>query len=59
MERAQRENTAKSNAVLDSLNRLNIPNQDISTASFEIQPQYDYIEGRQVLGATELVIFYP
>lgn len=48
LERAQRENTAKSNAVLDSLNRLNIPNQDISTASFEIQPQYDYIEGRQV-----------
>jgi uncharacterized protein YggE len=48
LEKAQSENTAKINAVINSLYKMNIPRQDISTAFFDIQPQYDYIEGRQV-----------
>ena len=48
LEKAQSENTAKINAVINSLYKMDIPRQDISTAFFDIQPQYDYIEGRQV-----------
>lgn len=48
LERAQSENTAKINAVINSLYEMNIPRKDISTATFDIQPQYDYIEGRQI-----------
>lgn len=51
LEKAQGENAARVNAVIDSLYKLNIPKQDIKTAFFDIQSQYDYIEGRQVFRA--------
>lgn len=47
LEAAQRENVLKTNAVIDSLLKLKVSRKDISTASFDIQPQYDFIEGRQ------------
>lgn len=47
LEEAQRENALKTTSVINSLYSLNIPRKDISTASFDIQPQYDYIEGKQ------------
>jgi uncharacterized protein YggE len=47
LEAAQRENALKTTAVIDSLTNMNIARKDISTASFDIQPQYDYIEGKQ------------
>ncbi|NLZ49740.1 MAG: SIMPL domain-containing protein [Clostridiales bacterium] len=48
LEKAQAENTEKTKAVINSLYNMNISKQDIRTGSFDIQAQYDYIEGRQV-----------
>lgn len=47
LRKAQAENSSKTKSVLDSLYKMNIPKRDISTAVFDIQPQYDYIEGKQ------------
>ncbi|WP_139906112.1 SIMPL domain-containing protein [Clostridium thermarum] len=47
LEAAQRENTLRTNAVIDSLLKLKVSRKDIGTASFDIQPQYDFVEGRQ------------
>jgi uncharacterized protein YggE len=47
LQTAQKENAVKTNSVLDSLYKMNIPKRDISTAVFDIQPQYDYVEGKQ------------
>ncbi len=46
---AQEENTAKMNAVLRTLREMGIPSEDIQTQSYNITPQYDFIEGKQVL----------
>lgn len=48
LEAAQRENAAKSNSVINALKQMGIDEKDISTASYTIEPQYDYVEGRQI-----------
>ena len=48
LEKAQQENAVKSNAVLNQLYAMNIPKNQISTASYTIEPQYNYIEGKQI-----------
>ncbi|WP_162848573.1 SIMPL domain-containing protein [Paenibacillus nanensis] len=45
---AQNENAEKMNAVIDALVGLGIPRENIRTESFSIEPQYDYVDGRQV-----------
>jgi len=47
---AQKENTAKMNAVVDKLKKdFKIDAKDIQTANYYISPQYDYNNGKQTL----------
>lgn len=45
---ALEENAAKTNSVINQLLRMNIPKDSISTSYYNIEPQYDYIEGKQI-----------
>lgn len=45
---AQEENAAGMNAVIRVLRESGIPMEDIQTQSYNISPQYDFIEGKQV-----------
>ncbi|MCX7924072.1 MAG: SIMPL domain-containing protein [Clostridia bacterium] len=46
---AQEENAQKITDIINTLKRLGIPSKDIQTQNYSISPQYDYIEGKQVL----------
>ncbi|MBU5592252.1 SIMPL domain-containing protein [Clostridium sp. MSJ-4] len=48
LEEAQRENTLKSTSVINQLYQMGIPKNQIQTASYNIEPQYDFVEGKQV-----------
>jgi hypothetical protein len=48
LEIAQTENAKKSIAVINGLKTMEIPNSDISTGSYVIELQYDYVEGKQI-----------
>jgi uncharacterized protein YggE len=45
---AQKENTMKSTAVIRSLTALGIPQSDIQTSTYRIEPQYNYENGQQI-----------
>jgi len=45
---AQQENAVKSTQVLNSLTNNGIEQKDIKTEAYTINPEYDYIEGKQV-----------
>jgi uncharacterized protein YggE len=45
---AQKENSDKTTAVINSLLALGIPQNDIQTALYRIEPQYDYENGKQI-----------
>ena len=47
LHKAQQENTEKMNKVLQTLVNLGIPNKDIQTSAFIINPKYDYQNGKQ------------
>ncbi|MGN7476839.1 SIMPL domain-containing protein [Solibacillus silvestris] len=51
---AQQENAVIMNRVIESLNAINIPEEAIQTAAYTIFPNYDFIEGRQVLRGYEV-----
>ncbi|HBN82885.1 MAG TPA: SIMPL domain-containing protein [Clostridiales bacterium] len=46
---AQNENARIMNQVVDALLDAGIPQEDIQTQTYSVFPQYDYIDGRQVL----------
>lgn len=48
LEKAQRENAIKATSIINELLKFNIPKEDISTFTYSIEPQYDYIEGKQI-----------
>lgn len=48
LETAQSENAAKSTEVISSLIDNGIPRKQIRTASYNIEPIYDYVEGKQI-----------
>ncbi|PKR77599.1 SIMPL domain-containing protein [Halalkalibacillus sediminis] len=48
LEQALQENSSKMNQVINSLLQLGIPEEDIRTTTFRIQPMYDYVDGQQV-----------
>lgn len=52
---AQQENTDKMNKVIQALAQLGIPDEDIQTTAFNIQPVYDFIDGKQVFRGYEVV----
>lgn len=45
---AQQENARKMNQVIKSLVQLRIPQENIQTTAYNINPIYDYIDGEQV-----------
>ncbi|CAM3161751.1 SIMPL domain-containing protein [Filibacter tadaridae] len=48
LSRAQQENAYVMNQVIESLLGLGISREDIKTSSYNIFPQYDYVEGKQL-----------
>lgn len=48
LEAAQKENAVKSNAVINKLYELGISRENVKTASYDIEPVYDYIDGKQI-----------
>ncbi len=48
LEKAQKENTVKSTAVINKLFEMGIPKNHIRTVYYNIEPQYDYVEGKQI-----------
>lgn len=48
LERARRDNAARTAAVVKLLDTMGITSKQISTASYVIEPIYDFIDGRQV-----------
>lgn len=45
---AQGQSMERANKVLDTLRRMGINERDIKTENYTINPEYDYIEGKQV-----------
>lgn len=45
---AQAKNTELTTAVINALRRMGVAENDISTQSYTITPQYDYVEGQQI-----------
>jgi uncharacterized protein YggE len=46
--KAQQDNAARSKKVIDSIMALGVSEKDIKTENYSIDPQYDYVEGKQV-----------
>jgi uncharacterized protein YggE len=45
---AQRENAVKTERVIEALKKAGIEDRDIETASYVIEPIYEYVEGKQI-----------
>ena len=45
---AQEENAVKSTQVINALIKMGIAEKDIKTESYTINPEYDYVEGKQI-----------
>lgn len=54
VQRTQAENAEIMNRVIQSLLALNIPRENIQTAAFNVFPQYDFIEGKQLFRGYEV-----
>lgn len=54
LQQTQTENAEIMNRVIQSLLALNIPRENIQTAAFNIFPQYDFLEGKQVFRGYEV-----
>lgn len=54
VQQTQAENAQVMNRVIQSLLALNIPRENIQTAAFNIFPQYDFIDGKQVFRGYEV-----
>ncbi|MEK3979072.1 SIMPL domain-containing protein [Psychrobacillus sp. FSL K6-2836] len=54
VQQTQVENAEIMNRVIQSLLALNIPRENIQTAAFNIFPQYDFIEGKQLFRGYEV-----
>ncbi|TXL64523.1 DUF541 domain-containing protein [Cerasibacillus terrae] len=52
---AQQENANKTNQVIESLVQLGISRENIQTVVYDIHPQYDYIEEKQVFRGYEVI----
>ncbi|MFZ5969210.1 MAG: SIMPL domain-containing protein [Bacillota bacterium] len=48
LQAAQEENAQKTTEVIDTLKNIGISSRDIQTQSYQIFPQYDYVEGKQI-----------
>lgn len=55
LSQAQQENAELMKLVIESLLELGIARENIQTVSYNISPQYDYVEGRQVFRGYEVI----
>ncbi|MFJ7934627.1 SIMPL domain-containing protein [Sporosarcina sp. NPDC096371] len=55
LSQAQQENAYVMNQVIESLLTLGIPRENIQTVSYNINPQYDYVEGKQLFRGYEVI----
>ena len=55
LENAQNENTQKMSNVIDSLIKNGVPREDIRTQTYQILPQYDFVNGEQVFRGYRVV----
>jgi len=53
--KAQTENTEKMNQLIDKLKSMNIVAEDMSTASYNIYPMYDWTNGQSILRGYQVV----
>lgn len=51
---AQKENTDKMNKITAGLKKIGVDEKDIKTTNYNIYPQYDWIDGRQILRGYQL-----
>jgi len=51
---AKRENTLLSNQVIKGLKKIGINEDDIETATYTINPMYDYLDGKKILRGYEV-----
>ncbi|MDY0407601.1 SIMPL domain-containing protein [Virgibacillus soli] len=51
----QEENTHKANQVIQALLQLGIPQENIQTVSYRIEPMYDYVDGKQIFRGYQVV----
>lgn len=52
---AQSENAAKSAQLLNALKSAGVSEKDIKTGNYSITPEYDYVEGKQILRGYRVV----
>lgn len=52
---AQQENAQKMDQVIQALVQLGISREAIQTAAYTIQPQYDYVDGKQIFRGYEVI----
>ncbi|HEX6594735.1 MAG TPA: SIMPL domain-containing protein [Bacillota bacterium] len=52
---AQKENASMMNNVIQAIVQLGIAQEQIQTASYRIQPRYDYVDGKQLFRHYEVV----
>ncbi len=43
----QRDNTAKTNTIIDALKKLGVSENDIQTSNYSLQPKIDWTDGKQ------------
>jgi len=55
LEKAQQQNAATTSAVIHSLKAAGIKDTDIQTINYSVNPEYDYVEGRQVFRAYRVI----
>jgi uncharacterized protein YggE len=55
LQTAQNENADIMIKVLNAVKAEGIPSEDIQTQTYSVQPQYDYIDGKQVLRGYQVV----
>src|SRR5690625_4086195 len=48
LQEAQRENTERTNRVIRALIQLGVSQENIQTSAFNIQPMYDFEDGKQI-----------
>lgn len=53
--RAQKENTEKMNALIAAVKKIGIEDKDMQTASYYINPRYNYREGRSTIEGYEVL----
>lgn len=48
LQHAQKENTSIMTNIIDAILKMNVPKENIQTVIYRIDPQYDYVDGRQI-----------